>query len=417
MSDWTRLIRDVGRVAQQLGDLSGDVTGDDSHKDAGRSARDVSRDVSGASSDLSRATRELANGDLVGAIRAGLRAAGHGVDAAKEGMEARDRAGDVARDDQTARATRTNEWDPAVGEVMWTGADPRADTPERRFVREFDPYESRARATPRNEDTDIRNNRGNAGNEAPARPPADEPRTTQPATEPAEVALSASATGDDMQTRAVQAYLEIGGFEPGPLDGEAGGLTRAAIERYSESLGVTIDPHDLDTALEVLRRDENIQQRIDDIVAQGTDANRQQAEAVQTALTSEGHDTKGVDGAIGPNTRTAHASYREEFGAPAQDNSAPAIQPLVAEAEMTAPPGDFALGERGAIAPYATDLNDRVGGAGFDFATAEGQVARSNGTAIGVQRADGTVTPGDAPDNAPATVEPPRSDGPEILSV
>ncbi|PJB69105.1 MAG: hypothetical protein CO093_11310 [Alphaproteobacteria bacterium CG_4_9_14_3_um_filter_47_13] len=180
---------------------------------------------------------------------------------------------------------------------------------------------------------------------------------------------------DDVSVREMQSYLKIGGFYDRDLDGIAGSGTQAGIKEFVQSRGLDLDAGNPEAVLAALQNDPALRQRMAGIIREGMAADPDQAAALQTILTAQGHDTQGIDGKVGNNTRMAYNEYATE------NDLSHAIYPIVATAD-TAKMGAINLHDRSVISPSYNTRSDHVAATGYNHEVAQGPTMRSNGMPI-----------------------------------
>ena len=113
--------------------------------------------------------------------------------------------------------------------------------------------------------------------------------------------------------RAIQRELIVRGYEPGPVDGILGLMTRAAIMayQYDQNLALTAEPSDL--LLEQILLGVTGQMRKGRKVSPGPQA-RVLARGVQEALTGLGYSTGPADGVVSTNTSRAIKAFERDHG-------------------------------------------------------------------------------------------------------
>jgi peptidoglycan hydrolase-like protein with peptidoglycan-binding domain/DNA invertase Pin-like site-specific DNA recombinase len=114
------------------------------------------------------------------------------------------------------------------------------------------------------------------------------------------------------QVRTLQRRLRVLGQDPGPIDGLFGPLTRAAVERFQQTAGVSVDGIVGQQTRKALRsasplafaRGEGI----------GTPGGSDQVRSVQRGLRRLNHEPGRVDGLYGPRTEAAVARFQRAAG-------------------------------------------------------------------------------------------------------
>ncbi len=123
------------------------------------------------------------------------------------------------------------------------------------------------------------------------------------------VALPAKAD-DPERISAAQQFLEVMGYDPGPVDGVMGDNTRRALAAYQQEFGLAVDGRIDDALLERLRA----QAALDAASPEGRLARngllRSYTRAVQDGLRDLGLDPGPVDGLPGPLTRKAVRAFQ-----------------------------------------------------------------------------------------------------------
>jgi peptidoglycan hydrolase-like protein with peptidoglycan-binding domain len=121
---------------------------------------------------------------------------------------------------------------------------------------------------------------------------------------------------DDLVARIQQALNRLG-YDAGSADGVAGSRTERAIKAFQADFGHA----------KTGKETQGLLDQLDDAIAAGAASPerllrragllRSYTRAVQEALAAQGYDPGPVDGAIGPQTRTAIRDYQARNGLPA----------------------------------------------------------------------------------------------------
>jgi peptidoglycan hydrolase-like protein with peptidoglycan-binding domain len=122
----------------------------------------------------------------------------------------------------------------------------------------------------------------------------------------AEPLLKRGASGTAV--RQLQEALKEAGHDPGPIDGEFGPATEAAVRAFQQEKGIAVDGIVGDiTWLNIDEADTS-----NPTIKKGSTGNP--VRRAQKRLTLGGYDTGGVDGIFGANTESAVKRFQKDFG-------------------------------------------------------------------------------------------------------